>query len=729
MNKCDIIIPIYNAYECVDSCIKSVLENTDLNINNLILINDKSTDENIPKLLSKYKNKKGIQVLENEENLGFVKTVNRGMKLSKNDVLLLNSDTEVTKNWLDKIKKCAYSNPMIATVTPLSNNATLASVPKSFEANILPDDISLEEMAKLVEECSYQDYPEIPTGHGFCLYIKREVLNKVGYFDEEAFGKGYGEENDFCYRALNFGYRHVLCDDTYILHKESQSFKESKKQLIEERAHILNERYPKYIERLNYWLVSNPLKYIGENIAFELGKRYHKPNILYIIHDFKDIEKHNGGTSLHAYDLIKNMKDKYNFHVFSYEDGRYKLYSYYDNTKTVITFPGVEEFHDLKFYNSEYKKILEKIIDTYHINLIHIHHTKDHYFDITDVIKEKKIYTVLSLHDYYSCCPLITKIYKNEKYCDRPTNDKCKECLKCVFNNDLDITTWRENFKRLFDTVNKIIVPSKTAKLEIEKTYRNLKMDIIEHGIDIPKEKSNLSIENIKTFDVAFIGAIGIHKGSKILIDLRKRKDLKNIKVHLFGILDSPEQKDTKNFINHGKYKREELKELLKKNNIKLICLFSTCPETYSYTMTESMACGIPVLSFNMGAIQERIEQYNLGWIIDKDTSVDEIVEKLFEISKDNDNYQKIITSINKYKVKTTKEMAEEYNKIYFTNMSKEIKIESNVKDFFKMSHQNTSTIIYNNYAWVFDTLKWKIISKIKIPKAIKNVAKKVLRK
>lgn len=98
MKKCDVIIPIYNAYECVEACIESVLKNTDLTENGLILINDKSTDERIPKLLNKYKNMKNIKVLENDVNLGFVGTVNRGMKLSKNDVLLLNSDTEVTKN-------------------------------------------------------------------------------------------------------------------------------------------------------------------------------------------------------------------------------------------------------------------------------------------------------------------------------------------------------------------------------------------------------------------------------------------------------------------------------------------------------------------------------------------------------------------------------------------------------------------------------------------------------
>ena len=132
MNKCDIIIPIYNAYDCVIECIDSVIKNTTFDGNILYLIDDKSPDDRILPLLKKYQKKyKFIKVIENEENLGFVGSVNKGMKVSKNDVILLNSDTEVTPHWLDKIIKCAYSEKMIATVTPLSNNATLASVIKT----------------------------------------------------------------------------------------------------------------------------------------------------------------------------------------------------------------------------------------------------------------------------------------------------------------------------------------------------------------------------------------------------------------------------------------------------------------------------------------------------------------------------------------------------------------------------------------------------------------------
>ena len=157
MKKCDVIIPIYNAYDCLRPCIDSVLKYTDMNNNRLILINDKSTDGRVKSLLKEYENGKNIILLENEKNLGFVGTVNRGMKYSKeNDVLLLNSDTEVTKNWLEKMQRCAYSHDLVATVTPLSNNATLASVPVPFVRNELPEDLSLDEMGEIVKQIDIQ---------------------------------------------------------------------------------------------------------------------------------------------------------------------------------------------------------------------------------------------------------------------------------------------------------------------------------------------------------------------------------------------------------------------------------------------------------------------------------------------------------------------------------------------------------------------------------------------
>ena len=517
MKKCDIIIPIYNAYDCLKPCIESVIKNTDLKNNRLILIDDKSPDKKVLPLLEKYANEENIILLRNSTNKGFVYTVNKGMKYSNdNDVLLLNSDTEVTKNWLDKIKKCAYSEEQIATVTPLSNNATFASVPYCFEANDIPNGLSLEEMAKKVEESALNLNIETPTGHGFCLYIKRNVLDEIGFFDVETYGRGYGEENDFCFRAIDAGYKNVICDNTYILHKESQSFSDSKKELIKQGLEALSKRYPNYKNRLDLWCHAKKTSIIGNNLRYEMGKNKEKPNVLIIIHDFADIKNNIGGTSLHVYDIIKNLREYFNFHVLTPENGCYKLYSYWANSDnySTIVYPKVNQISEYPFFNSGYKKMILEIIDNFNINIAHIHHLIGNYFDAFEALKERNIYTIITLHDYYSICLRINKLYKNKEYCKNPTSEDCASCIECKdinINRALTlIKKWQYYWHKYLKQCDYIICPSQAAKDEIVRVYKDIKIDVIEHGIDIKKETSNLELDGNN--NVAFIGAIGIHK-------------------------------------------------------------------------------------------------------------------------------------------------------------------------------------------------------------------------
>ena len=76
------------------------------------------------------------------------------------------------------------------------------------------------------------------------MFVKREVIDKVGYFDAETFGRGYGEENDFCYRAEQLGYHHVMCDNTFIYHSGTGSFLTEEKREIY-RCMYCEEQYKK----------------------------------------------------------------------------------------------------------------------------------------------------------------------------------------------------------------------------------------------------------------------------------------------------------------------------------------------------------------------------------------------------------------------------------------------------------------------------------------------------
>ena len=648
MNKCDIIIPIYNAYDCVIECIESVIKNTTFNGNILYLIDDKSPDERILPLLKKYQKKYSfIQVLENKENLGFVGTVNKGMKASVNDVVLLNSDTEVTPYWLDKIIKCAYSEKMIATVTPLSNNATLVSVPIGLQANDLPENMSLDEYSNLVELSAYNKNFQLPTAHGFCMFIKREVLDLVGYFDEKTFGKGYGEENDFSFRCLDYGYKNVLCDNTIIYHKEKQSFSEKRDELIKQNLKKLHERYPIYSRRIELWCENFPIKMVCENIDYQI-ELHNRKNILILIHDWSDVNNNVGGTTLHVLDLINSMREDYNFHVLAPSNGIYALTSYFKDKQNVLKFPAVENCNLFGYYNSEYKKMIEDIVNGARIDFIHIHHMIGHFFDVIEVAKKYKIKRMITLHDFYCLCPTINMLYKMEKYCPRLKEKNCKECLvyKTGLKNNV-IPLWHEKWHEFLKKFDKVIVPSTSIKEEINIEYSDINIDVIEHGINLKKSDYLSSIDDKDTYNIAFVGVMSIHKGGKVLLDLVKKSTSKKIIFHLFGTTELPElEKSSSNYVYHGKYKREELPKLLKENNINLVCSFSICAESYSYTLTEELASGVPVLSFDVGAVAERLKDSNCGYIIKLGSSTDEILKKIGDIFDNKSQYKKIIKNI-----------------------------------------------------------------------------------
>ena len=733
MRECDVIVPIYNAYDCLAPCIDSIIKNTDLKNNRLILINDKSPDERVDKLLKKYANGKNIILLENEKNLGFVGTVNKGMKYSKDDVLLLNSDTEVTENWLDYIKKTAYSEPMVASVTSLSNNATLVSVPIGLQKNELPNNMNFDEYGKLVSDVAYKDTIELPTAHGFCMYITRKALDTVGYFDDKTFKKGYGEENDFSYRCLEYGFKHLICMKSIVYHKESQSFTDSKIRLIESHEKILQERYPVYKRQTEMWCSTFPLKKVCDNIFYQINM-YGRKNILMLIHDFHDAKNNVGGTTIHVLDLIKNLRSKYNIHVLAPEDGSYKIYSYFEKDERFLNLPSISSTSNYSLYNAEYKNMIKNVISAFRIDTIHIHHMIGHYFDIADVAKENNIKLIITLHDYYSLCPTINMLYMMEKCCiDIPQNKKdCNGCLKAKLNMRNNIVpNWQKEWNKFLAKFDDVIVPSENTKKYINKYYPDLKISVIEHGIDL--EKSDYESIPGDVFNVAFVGVLAKHKGGKVLENLVKDSP-KNIHYHLFGNSEFKTlTKNKTNYTYHGKYTRNELPKLLKENKINLICSLSIWPETYSYTLTEDVASMIPVLSFNIGAGADRIKKYKLGYLIPVTSSIDDIIKKIESIFSNKNEYNKVLENMKKYKIKNTKEMSKEYTKIYDENKlvsrnSENIESLQKIIEYSINSNKTDDSAYKYEYFRVINSLRWKMASKIKVPESIKKMISKAVK-
>jgi len=195
--------------------------------------------------LSEFANAQRAVLLRNEEAKGYTRAANQGLWRSSADyVVLLNSDTVVTPEWLDRLVACAESDPRIGLVGPLSNTASWQSIPEiefqgDWPANLLPAEMTIEEMGQLVARYSARLYPPMPFLNGFCLLIRQEVIKEIGYFDEETFGAGYGEEDDYALRARKAGWLLALADDAYVYHAQSRSYSTDARKRLTKRAGIL----------------------------------------------------------------------------------------------------------------------------------------------------------------------------------------------------------------------------------------------------------------------------------------------------------------------------------------------------------------------------------------------------------------------------------------------------------------------------------------------------------
>jgi len=206
--------------------------------------------------------------LRRPANLGFVANVNAAFgDTAPDDVVLLNSDTVTTLGWLDRLRHAAASG-RVATATPWSNNAEICSFPRFCEANPVPDDP--EAIAAAAATAGPPAYPELPTGVGFCMYLRRDALDELGDFDAATFGRGYGEENDFCLRAAAHGWRNVLCDDAYVVHAGGASFGPTGLAPGGENLRRLNARYPGYNAMVARFILEDPLRPLRERLARRL---------------------------------------------------------------------------------------------------------------------------------------------------------------------------------------------------------------------------------------------------------------------------------------------------------------------------------------------------------------------------------------------------------------------------------------------------------------------------
>lgn len=719
-NSYDIVIPVFNGINFVRPCYESVKRHTHPQ-HRIVIVDDGSTEA---ELLSFYKTLASDEqtvVLFMEKNGGFVKTANQGMKYSNRNVILLNSDTLVTNNWVTKLDQALFSAPDVATATPWTNNGTICSLPIFCADNPLPSGISADDLNKLAEQACTGAYPRIPTAVGFCMAIRRELIEKIGYLDEEKFDRGYGEENDFCMRAWKCGYRHVLDHRTFIHHLGSMTFKDDKRiAYIEKNLKIVAADHPNYLPMVHRFVQSDPLKASREKIKRLIEHRQGICHVLYCLHNdpFGDMGHPPGGTEYHTIQLAESL----------YETGKivpyllvslghllcfYSIDEHKKWIKTDIVLP--DEFDISITYDPFYADRLQDILLNYHIDVVHVQHFIHHPLNWNLLLKDWKGDLYITIHDYYAICPSFNLIDWNNYFCDGGNEVQCSTCLKKNprISLNINLKEWRFQHENNFSRATSIFFPSSYAFNLIARYFKDHaeKMEVLEHGIHQSTRHQNVRIvQNTSVKKIGFLGGLSKTKGSGHIKNIILNDENKLFDWFTIGNIgdESLASVQLSNCSHIGRYEHENLSEILKKLEIDLIVLISIWPETFSYTLSESWNAGIPVVVGPLGAPADRVRTHQGGWVAD-DLSSKAVFEKIKWISKNPLEYSEKIKSIKNIKLKNLNEMKNNYLDKYlfkfktqkdniFENMiySSFFEESKSYMDFYNNQHRNNINHIDN---------------------------------
>lgn len=256
----DIVMPVYGGRAETLRALHRVLLSRNRRAFELVVIDDASPDRDISTRLHLLAESGQIRLLVNETNRGFIASVNRGMALHPTrDVILLNADTEVFGDWVDRLSDAAHRSEGTGTVTPWSSDATILSYPIRLRPNLTPLETSDEALDRVAAGTAAQDV-EIPTAVGFCMFIKRACLNDVGPFDERRFGRGYGEENDFCRRAAYRGWRSIAASTVFVRHHGGRSFGAEKRERLQAGLAVMAALHPDYLRLISRFNKTDPLR-------------------------------------------------------------------------------------------------------------------------------------------------------------------------------------------------------------------------------------------------------------------------------------------------------------------------------------------------------------------------------------------------------------------------------------------------------------------------------------
>ena len=631
--KITIIIPV-NDFENVKNCINNI-HNKTINYEIYLIKNTNNID------LNEFKGNPNINIIENDKNIPF--NINTIFEKCENDIIIMKDNMIVFDKWVLNLIIASNSNDNIGFVSPISNYDSI-NLYKSNEKN------SINYEQKIITKSSKRNYDETPLPTDSFIYIKNEVFKGLKIDENE---NNWLE--DYYKKGLKKGWIGILDDSTFVYYKKTDK--------INNIDHYENQPYPDFV---NSNAFKNCFDNLEESNKYFKNEEKIKKNVLITLH-------YGGGVEHSVKDIASSISEEYNSYILQSYKTKLILYKLVKNNMIVIKeFVLTDPWNSKMIHSEEYVQIYFYILVNYNIDIIEMDHMMFHTFDLPELAKSLKIPIILALHDFYLVCPTYFFLDENNEYCGGYCGDKPRNCSQRVkwFDLPVNIVEWKEEWKEyvyelLFKKCDAIITATPFTKNMFLEHYPQLKNEditIIEHGRDLIKyDNFNTPPNPYQKIKILIPGTISIHKGSEFIKKLIKVDTKNRLEFHFIGYVD--EELQQLGFY-HGKYTREDFAKFVSKVKPSFIGIFSIWAETYSYTLTESLSTGVPVLASDIGALKYRIEKYGGGWLIDY-TNPESTYNKIIEIVNDKNEYKKAKKEVDLIKITTIKEMGNNYKKLY----------------------------------------------------------------
>jgi GT2 family glycosyltransferase/glycosyltransferase involved in cell wall biosynthesis len=630
----DIIVPIYGAADDLARCLASVDAHTDFARHGLILVVDGPQDEAVEAVV---RSAPMAQLLRNESRRGFVGSVNRGMAASIRDVVLLNSDTIVTPRWLEKLIAAGASANDIGTVTPLSNNGSLCSVPRTLTENFLPTGFDATAFAALIERVSARAYVRIPTAVGFCMYIRRALIEAIGAFDEQRFGLGYGEENDFCMRALARGWVHIADDATFVQHAGGRSFSAERAALQRRARRTLARLHPDYDARIARFIADDPLATVRARIVDALreygragtahrGATTDKPaiaatgnargtrqtrgprRVVHVLHGWPPFAV--AGTELYAHWLVQRQLQQREVSVYArLEDparAQNEAVEFNDRGARVRLItnnflqrsPIARNIHSMRFARDFAAFLRDERPD-----LVHIHHLAGHTFALAGVAHRLGLPLVYQVQDWWAMCARANLLDTSARRCSGPGLAKCARCAPLtaiapapLWNLALHVAR-RAAARRALSMMDAYVMGSEFIRNDYLRAglfAPGKSVHVLPYGIDVPA----VAVQRPPTARPVRFGFVGSklpHKGLQVAQAAFAGIDPALATLNLWGSAGTRFDESDKTSVFAA---------------MDVLIMPSVGLESFGLAAREAMASGVPVIATYDGALTEMAAEF-----------------------------------------------------------------------------------------------------------------------